>query len=579
MLCRIFVTGLVLMMGRLALGQGSAYQDFNEAYRALAQKDYDAAIGHFRTGLTKEPGQIRIYKDLAYTLLKTGDTAAAREEFEAALALSPNDEQAGLEYAFLAYETGKPIEAKHTFDRLRKLGSTETKKIAEQAFRDIDQSMPLRSVDPPEARRPAEVFNPDKALADLGVSPRVQSLTVSAFFDSSYRSRADTDYLAKRWRAAGISSLYVAAWHNTEPDPAAAAYLTKLIEACHRKTILVYAWLDLPYISEKFWSDHPEWREKTASGEDAQIGWRKLMNLQNPECSRAAAEQVKRVLDRFDWDGVNFADTFFEPNESISNPARFAPMNENVRAEFKEIADFDPISLFDPASPHSNERDRREFLQFRAVLVARLRSEWSKNLENSRRSKPYLDILRSPAVLDISDGKLTGEKLLQTVHEAAVSGRLTGIYAENFIDPTDLALLGASASLARVIQQNTEDIEIDSPEPTRLLWQGAAALDGQAWPVQDDHYLLIPGGHHRITKSAEDTPLKLLDFNGQIQSVTVSKTEVDIAYRSRTRALVAFDKHVAVIEVDGAPFWKVGQTSCMSAVLPAGQHLLTFIPR
>ena len=59
-----------------------------------------------------------------------------------------------------------------------------------------------------------------------------------AFFDSSYRIRADVDYLARRWRQTGTSVLHVAAWHNMEPDPAQDEYLKKLIEACHRHAIL-----------------------------------------------------------------------------------------------------------------------------------------------------------------------------------------------------------------------------------------------------------------------------------------------------------------------------------------------------
>ena len=41
--------------------------------------------------------------------------------------------------------------------------------------------------------------------------------------------------------------------------------------ACHRNAILVYAWFELPHVSEKFWEQHPEWREKTALGQDAQV--------------------------------------------------------------------------------------------------------------------------------------------------------------------------------------------------------------------------------------------------------------------------------------------------------------------
>ena len=66
-----------------------------------------------------------------------------------------------------------------------------------------------------------------------------------------------------------------------------------MIEACHRHAILVYAWLELPHVSEKFWADHPAWREKTALGQDAQLDWRKLMNLENPECHRAVETEYQ----------------------------------------------------------------------------------------------------------------------------------------------------------------------------------------------------------------------------------------------------------------------------------------------
>ena len=48
-----------------------------------------------------------------------------------------------------------------------------------------------------------------------------------------------------------------------------------------------YVWLELPHVSEKFWDAHPEWREKTAILQDAQLDWRKLMNLNNPDCFAA----------------------------------------------------------------------------------------------------------------------------------------------------------------------------------------------------------------------------------------------------------------------------------------------------
>ena len=118
----------------------------------------------------------------------------------------------------------------------------------------------------------------------------------------------------------------MAAWHYYEPDPEPDAYLRRLIEACHRKAILVYAWLELPHVSEKFWDEHPEWREKTALLQDAQLDWRKLMNLTIRDCFQAAVPTgVTQLINRFDWDGVNLAELYFESLEGAANPARFTP--------------------------------------------------------------------------------------------------------------------------------------------------------------------------------------------------------------------------------------------------------------
>src|SRR5205823_12286155 len=139
------------------------------------------------------------------------------------------------------------------------------------------------------------------ALTDLGLEAPFRSARLWAFFDYSYRTRVDLDYFATRWRSAGIAALHVAAWHFYDADRERDAYLRDLIAACHRKGILVYAWLELPHVSEQFWNDHPEWREKTAVLQDAQLDWRKLMNLTNPDCFRAVSAGVKALVTRFDW--------------------------------------------------------------------------------------------------------------------------------------------------------------------------------------------------------------------------------------------------------------------------------------
>lgn len=229
-----------------------------------------------------------------------------------------------------------------------------------------------------------------QALADLGFEPAFRSSNLWAFFDYSYRTRADPDYLAARWRKAGISALHAAAWHFYDSDVERDEYLKRLIEACHRHGVLVYAWVELPHVSEKFWNDHPQWREKTAALQDAQLDWRKLMNLQNRDCTEAIREGLRTMMERFDWDGVNLAELYFESLEGAGNPARFTPLNNDVRAEFAAQVGWDPIELW---GKRTDAASLRQFLDFRAGLARRMQEDWLKTVESYRKFRPDLDVI------------------------------------------------------------------------------------------------------------------------------------------------------------------------------------------
>jgi len=216
------------------------------------------------------------------------------------------------------------------------------------------------------------------------------------FFDSSYRLRADLNYLAGRWRRGGVAALQVAAWHFWERDRARDEWLEGLIAACHRHGILVYAWIEFPHVSAAFWNEHPEWREKTASGQDAQLDWRQLMNLTDPQCERAVAAGLEGLTARFDWDGLNLGELYFESLEGHENPSRFTPFNAQVRAEFKAQQGFDPQELYQAGNAHqyaNNPAALRAFLDYRAALAARLQEGWLQRLVALRQSKPHLDLV------------------------------------------------------------------------------------------------------------------------------------------------------------------------------------------
>ncbi|MBV9760575.1 MAG: hypothetical protein JO340_08425 [Acidobacteriaceae bacterium] len=490
------------------------------------------------------------------------------------------------------------------------------------------------------------------ALVDLGLSLPLGSGNLWAFFDSSYRIRADVDYLARRWRQSGVGILHVAAWHNVEPDPIQDAYLKSLIEACHRNAILVYAWLELPHVSEKFWADHPAWREKTAADQDAQLDWRKLMNLQNPDCHREVARQIGALLQRFDWDGVNVAELYFESLEGASNPARFTPMNDDVRQAFKRAEGFDPRLLFDPSSSYSADKNAaalRKFLDYRAALASRMQADWLDVIDRLKVSKPYLDVVlthiddrfepgirdalgadvarslpliqarkstllvedpatlwnlgperygkiaakyreltpdRSQIAVDINvveryqdvypTKKQTGVELLELVHQAAASFARVALYFENSLEKQDLALLPAAASTATVTRKNSNELQLDAPEPTRVAWNGPVAMDGKPWPLRNDRFVTAPPGAHTLAPASLAPALTISDFNGDLHSAAATTQGVELAYSSRSRAVALLGSPVSSIEIDGRPFWKPGPGAASSVLLPSGQHVATF---
>jgi hypothetical protein len=230
-----------------------------------------------------------------------------------------------------------------------------------------------------------------QALAEAGASPAFESRRLWAFYDSAYQREVPPKALARQWRQMGLAAVHVGAWDYFESGVEADAFLRRLIDACHDEGILVYAWLELPHVSTEFWNAHPAWRERTATLRDAAVDWRLLMNLANPECSQAVAQGIRKMLKRFDWDGVNLAELYFDGTEGVRRPEDLTPMNDDVRREVRDAYGFDPLQLFSgrPRDP----RQLRQFLDYRADLAARLQEWWIDELERARGENPDLDLV------------------------------------------------------------------------------------------------------------------------------------------------------------------------------------------
>ena len=230
-----------------------------------------------------------------------------------------------------------------------------------------------------------------QALAALGVEPPFRSSRLWAFFDYSYRLRVDPDYFADRWKRAGIGGAACRRVALLRARPRAGRVSGEADGGLSpaRAFRFTPGWNSRTSASTSG-RTHPEWREKTALGQDAQLDWRKLMNLQNRDCFRAVAAGVRDLTRRFDWDGINLAELYFESLEGIANPSRFTPMNADVRAEFRGAHGFDPLEVF---GARQDARSRRSWLDFRAGLVRRMQEEWLAEMEAIRRERPHLDLV------------------------------------------------------------------------------------------------------------------------------------------------------------------------------------------
>jgi len=486
-----------------------------------------------------------------------------------------------------------------------------------------------------------------QALQELGVSPPFRSERLWAFFDGSYRSRVDLDYFAERWHKAGIGALHVAGWHYFEQNPENDEYLRKVIEACHRKAILVYVWLELPHVSEKFWADHPEWREKTALLQDAQLDWRKLMNLTNRDCFAEVSNGVSRLISRFDWDGVNLAELYFESLEGASNPARLTPMNADVREQFRKVRGFDPLELFQSGAANSDRL--RQFLDFRADLTLRQQQEWIGQIESIRASKPDLDfvlthvddrfdtrmrdligadaarvlplldqrdftfLIEDPATIwnlgpkrypqiasryepltkhsdklaidiniveryqDVYPTKQqTGTELFQLVHLAASAFPRVALYFENSILQADLPLLSAAAAPVDRVEQDGSKVIVESRFGVGMPWEGPAVVNSRAWPVRSDDTLWLPAGRNVIEPAQHESPLRILDFNGNLRFAEASGQTLKFTYQSNARAIAVLNARATRLELDGVAAQPIALESGSNFILslPRGQHVV-----
>lgn len=211
------------------------------------------------------------------------------------------------------------------------------------------------------------------------------------YMDWGYYYDQDPEQLAQRVKKSGISEIHLSAWYEIDKTK---TFYDKFINACNGQGILVYAWFELPMVTETFWHDHPEWREKTGTDKEAHISWRYLMAMENPDCMAAIKAYISEYLGYFNWDGVDIAELYFESPDGFEAPETFTPLSDDVRQAFKAKSGVDPIELFNASSPYYYSKNdntiKTQFLQYRRDLITALNEEIIRYVKSLKKeSLPY----------------------------------------------------------------------------------------------------------------------------------------------------------------------------------------------
>ena len=217
---------------------------------------------------------------------------------------------------------------------------------------------------------------PNLVVKEMHCTPLFQRRGIDAYFDPGYRYDVPVKKLVSEWKSWGIKAVHAAAWYSYNSP----SYDYKLlISEAHKQGILVYAWLEWPYIGKGFWDLHPEWREKNALLKDAQLDFLSLMDLQNPECMKQALNDLSGLL-KDDWDGIDIAEFSITGGvagalEGPNQPTYFTGFNTIAREEFKSLYGFDQAELFNQSSERFWKKDSiglDKFYKYRVQVNNRL---------------------------------------------------------------------------------------------------------------------------------------------------------------------------------------------------------------
>ena len=248
-----------------------------------------------------------------------------------------------------------------------------------------------------------------QAIADeLGITPALAADNLCVYVDPGMDPKDDPAAIVAQLKRWSVREVHLGAFYGSEGFK---GFAPRFLAAAHQAGIAVYAWLEYPMVSKDFWDRHPQWREVTGNGHPAIMDWRYHMALEDPACFQAVADLTRHMVLDYDWDGVDFAELYFEGMTPVFKHAKdFTPMHPVFRQMFEQRYGMDPRKLFERTSTLYGPRNPQlaaDLQSFRVDLIASLTEKFLEILADCGKQKPYLhttltfiDALRDPTVTE-----------------------------------------------------------------------------------------------------------------------------------------------------------------------------------
>ena len=249
-----------------------------------------------------------------------------------------------------------------------------------------------------------------QAIVDeLHVAPSLAADNLCVYVDVGGEPKVDPAVVVAQLKSWSVREVHLGAFYGSETFQGVRPAFHRR-RPSGRESRCTRGW-NIPWSAPEFWDQHPQWREVTASGHPAIMDWRYHMALEDPACFQAVAELTRRLVLDYDWDGVDFAELYFEGSAGIfKHPKDFTPMHPTFRQMFQQRYGVDPLQMFDPDSPKYGPRNpelRSELQEYRVELITQLTENFLETLASCQTQKPYLqttltfiDALRDPTVTE-----------------------------------------------------------------------------------------------------------------------------------------------------------------------------------